>query len=175
MAHTIKETCELAEMEAECCNTVWLFTWNPSDKKVGTDHDYQTKWDNMITGYLKHFNRCMYKYCILPEISDAGRLHVHGWFVIKDKVKWVKSVKPRLQRSGRFKMSKKFEKCKKDPFYYYKKDIEDTIQIFPQRTLPIYHYNIKDVLKEIKHMVISRIKEKTQIKNVDITKFFNIE
>lgn len=147
---------------------VYFFTWNPNDKKICAD-DYNNKWMTMITKCLKYFNSCMLYYCVVPEVSDAGRLHCHGWFIIKDKIKWVKRVKPLLEQNGRFKMSK--QKVKGEGFYYYKKDIEETSGIVRRDLWPLTIYTIEDIMLEIRFDKSVSLAIDT-CKSMDITQFF---
>ena len=43
--------------------------------------------ETMVLKYLKYLRRHAGYFCVVPEISDVGRLHCHGWFVISDKIK----------------------------------------------------------------------------------------
>jgi len=136
-------------------DTVYLFTWNPSNTFWGDQNDYIGKWDNMVCKILKHLIRCMSKYCIVPEISDAGRLHCHGWFVIKDKIKWNKSVRATIERHGIFKMNRMRSL---NALHYYKKDIKITLNFLKDRSGVISHLNIKEVLKELRTTVLLEAK-----------------
>ena len=77
----------------------------------------------MVLKYLKYLRRACRIFCVVPEISDVGRLHCHGWFVISDKIKWHKQVLHKFTRNGRFKMNEM--RCTK-ALCYYVKDIEIT-------------------------------------------------
>ena len=42
--------------------------------------------ETMVLKYLKYLREEHAGYFVVPEISDVGRLHCHGWFVISDKI-----------------------------------------------------------------------------------------
>lgn len=167
---------ELAEEQLCCDDTVWLITWNPSDKfkKTCSVGEYDKQWEDMVCKVLRHLNRCCNYYCIVPEISVAGRLHCHGWFVLKDKIKWHKSVLPTIQRNGLYKidkMNQKFEKRDKT-FYYYKKDLPDTYRILSD-CYALTNLNCKTRIDYYKDQIAKRaITLKGFAPVYDITKYF---
>lgn len=160
----IEKSFHMAEDDAlSDLRPIYLFTWNPKDSFTNDDEPIR-KWDTMLIRVLKHFKRCMQYYAVMPEISDQGRLHCHGWFIIKDKIKWIKSVLPLIKRNGHFKMNKmKVPKA----LYYYKKDAEDTQGILHTSTLPFSHYTYDKILHElwIKYKIIEGY-EKPQPGNI---------
>lgn len=159
---------------------VWLFTWNPNDKKIGDDKDYCLKWYAMVMKVLKHLPRCMEYFCVQPEVSMMGRLHVHGWFTIRDPVKWNKSVKGLFVHNGRFKMNKsrKFDKATK----YYVKDIgtkNDVTNYLQDNILPFCHYNWDVILRDIGIRLYTKnvrdIKDIKESRSMDVTAFFKTQ
>jgi len=127
-------------------DTVYLFTWNPKDKFFPDGNNYVMKWDTMLCRVIKHLTRCMSKFCIIPEVSDNGRLHCHGWFVIKDKVKWNKSVRQIIARHGFMKMNRLRATA---GFDYYKKDMDTLSGYLPGRQTVITKANLRKALREI--------------------------
>lgn len=170
MAHLLRDFAEFTETDIDyTTDTVYLFTWNPKTKGVFYD-DYPRRWKEMVT-ILKNFNRCMSKYCIIPEISPACRLHCHGWFVIKDMIKWQKSVFGILQNNGMFKMNKLKHI---HGLKYYKKDIENTIQHIPNNW-PLTHSNLRLILNDLYFEVWKdKIDKKEETINYNIEKYFMI-
>lgn len=125
-------------------NDIWLFTWNPRDTgAILTNHDQ--KWRYMLEAFHK-FLRCMKQFAVVPELSDAGRLHAHGWFIIGDKVKWHKAVLPYFKALGMFKMNKMNSL---QALYYYQKDLNETFNILTDDYFPFTHVNAKDIRKRI--------------------------
>lgn len=149
-------------------DTVYLFTWNPNKKLMPDNDQYLLKWETMICKILKQFTRCMKWYCIMPEVSDMGRVHCHGWFVIGDKIKWLKSIKPTLQMHGHC----KFNKLRHvNGFNYYVKDIDVASNYFSDY-YPYCHYNNEDIIKKIRQKYL----EKSQsYRKIDITTLLNVK
>lgn len=139
-------------------DNVYLITWNPNRRLVLDGTPFKKKWEAMIVKVLNNLRRCCDKYCIVPEISDAGRLHCHGWVVITDRIKWHKSLLPQMQRNGFVKMAK-LRHVK--GFEYSIKDAEVTAKILgPQCFMPYCHYNDIDIDSVI-YQRIRNMKEDT--------------
>lgn len=138
---TVRENAEIAETEIGREDDVQYFTWNPNDKKLGYFKTHTDKWDAMYIKVLIDFRLCMSKYCIVPEVSEVGRLHCHGWYVKKDNIKYHKRVLPKLNRYGQFKPSKR-RSANGD--YYYKKTSDDIREIVPRCILPLSHLSEQD-------------------------------
>jgi len=160
MAHSTREIALDAESQLDYSyDEVYLFTWNPKDKFFPDGDNYPLKWDTMLVRVIKHLNRCMSKFCIVPEVSDQGRLHVHGWFVISDKIKWNKSVRPKIQRHGFMKMNRLKHV---NGFGYYKKDMNSLGGYLPGRITVITKWNLKEALSECLHRTWTNHKELIQ-------------
>lgn len=147
---------------------VHVFTWNPSPKVFPDDLEYKQKWEFMIRKCLKTFRRCMSYYMCIPEISDQGRLHCHGWFVIDDKIKWIKSVLPLLKRNGfiKFNKAKTIKACE-----YSMKDLEETFGIIPDANV-FCNLNSYQYLEDMKVTDLELNADKIDWKHVDITTYF---
>lgn len=108
-------------------------TWNPKGQVYAhqpngydpQDQSYDSSWLNMLNK-LKYIRRCSSKFCILPEISENGKLHCHGWFVITDNIKWIKSVQPMLYHNGMIRITK-VKEVRKDFDSYMQEDLDDTL------------------------------------------------
>lgn len=158
------EITESAELNILPSDQVYLFTWNPNDKRI-CPQDHNMKWDTMVLKYLKYLKRACRIFCVVPEISDMGRLHCHGWFVINDKIKWHKQVLHKFTRNGRFKMD--IMRCTK-ALCYYVKDLEVTQGVL-NYPVPYTH----DTHSEwITHLQLKYL-NKSKIKNIDINQYFD--
>lgn len=171
MAKTVLECMREQIIEAENkldrYDLVYFFTWNPNDKFSGY-LDYNTKWLKMYDT-LRHLRRCCKKFAIVPEISDAGRLHCHGWLVLEDMVNWKKNMIPKLWKGGFFKISKQIHK--KKGFSYYTKELLDTIQVLDVPYYPITYDTIPIINKCLK--LDDEQKKLPMYRSQDITTFFN--
>lgn len=135
--------------DIDVMDEVILITWSPKPRFYNysphIDNDYAMQWRTMINVLVN--TRCLRLFCFMPEISDEGRLHMHGWFVINDKVKYHKSFLPSLKRNGFIKKNKANSHGWKT-FEYHTKDIASTCKYLPGwEELPITHHN-RDVFNE---------------------------
>lgn len=145
-------------------NKVYLFTWNPRPnfyeyRKIG-GNNYAKQWVLMIS-VLKDLSRCSNCFCIVPEISDEGKIHCHGWFSLDDKLKWSKSVLGNIQRNGFMKINKLNTSIEKIDYYY--KEIDDTKDVLSQNFYVLTHFTMKEVLKDIRMRMLQK-KVKKELK-----------
>lgn len=146
--------------EADCCDLcmasdVLLITWNPKPRFYNYDHlgenDYNLQWETMLKVLLK-ITRCSSLYCIIPEVSDQGKLHCHGWFNITDKRKYYKSFLPSLKRNGLVKINR-CRTLKDEVFKYYRKDVDTTFQLLTDFNYPVLSH---DTVYSVKHDIAQR-------------------
>lgn len=95
----------------------YFFTYSPIGNTKCAEFTY---YDHLVF-YFKHWHQCMSQFEINPEFNANGNLHYHGYFVLKDKVRWYRSVLPKLKYNGLVKidrvkhdLSKSMEYCRKD-------------------------------------------------------------
>lgn len=158
--HTMGPKCWISQIikdsEAEIANTdeIMLFTWNPNPKRMKTlylddteDVDYASMWIDMIK-VLRALHRCSNLYVIIPEVSDNGKLHCHGWFRMSDKTKWLKSVCGTIARKGFIKVERmKSLKALKE---YYKKSLKVTATLLPKNITVFSSMNTYEVFNYIR-------------------------
>lgn len=125
---------------AECDDVIFI-TWNPSDRfrrgslkyysggNVSVSYDQQ--WALMLQK-LCMADRCCRNYGFVAECAPTtGRLHVHGFVVLKDKIKFTKSFFPTLRKCGNTKLTR----AKTRAFVeYHVEDLESTINYFDELT-----------------------------------------
>lgn len=132
-------------------DTVYLITWNPKPRFYNYDlhgnNDYEAQWRTMLDKLLT-VNRCSSKYAFVAEISDQGKLHMHGSMVIRDKVKYHKSFLPTLRNNGFVKISKATSHSWKT-FKYHVKDLFATADYIKDNPIVITSDNRDDVLREL--------------------------
>ena len=170
---TPMEIVEIACEQLHYDNKVYMFTWNPKPtfyeyRKLG-NNDYISQWVLMIS-VLKEFSRCSDMYCFIPEISDEGKLHVHGWFMLSDKLKWLKSVRPLLRKNGFMKINRLHTKIEKIDYYY--KEIDETKDILNQYFYVLTHFTIGEILREVRQKFLYKRVKKTQRKNWMVDRLF---
>lgn len=146
--------------ETDCCDLclardVFLITWNPKPRFYNYDHlgenDYNLQWETMLKVLMK-VSRCSSIFCIIPEVSDQGKLHCHGWFNRTDKRKYYKSFLPSLKRNGLVKINK-CRTLSEDVFKYYKKDVDNTFDLLTDFNYPILSH---DTVHSLKHDIAQR-------------------
>lgn len=156
MALSLRDFAQECESDIDySTDYVLLFTWNPDNRRVGGDDDWLVKWEQMVCQYLQHIHRSCKKFCIIPEVSPAGRLHCHGWLVINDKIKWAKSIQPSLFKNGNFKSNKL--RCAKG-FKYYKKHIPETVGLLEHpEEMVLSHRNWKQLVQSIRKKYVDQV------------------
>lgn len=170
---TVIESLELAEMDVKdncSIDSLTFITWNPNDKVISPISN-DLKWMDMCCTYLKHFTRCCKYFCFQPEFSISGRLHIHGWIVIHDKIKWIKAILPMLMRAGRVKIDKARSW---NGFDYYKKEVDLTDNIL-KFAHPFSHLTSDEYLYKLYKHVMNTKTPKKVINHIDITRFFPMQ
>lgn len=82
----------------------YLFTFSP--KSLFDYNKLYMKVYSDVSQYFKSFWYCMDEFEINPELNANGGLHYHGYFIIKDRVKYFKSCLPTLKRNGMVRVEK---------------------------------------------------------------------
>lgn len=95
----------------------YLFTFSP----IGTTKNYNFAYYDHLGDYFRHWHQCMESFEINPELNASGNLHYHGFFILKNKYKWFKSILPKMKYHGMVKINKvhcdlqkAMEYCRKD-------------------------------------------------------------
>jgi len=139
------DICHLAERELDPDEDVYLFTWSPNPKRM----DFRPYKNYMQHIWLTFYgiNQAWDKFCICPELNpESGAVHYHGWYTMKDYVKWFKVFKPRLNTLGFTKINLlKHKESKDEALAYYKKNFADTKEIMYPLPIPYSHINYKNV------------------------------
>lgn len=164
-------------------DSIYLLTWNPQPRFYNYDHngnnDYIMQWYTMLRTLLKSI-RCLSKYAFTAEISDQGKLHIHGFLVVSDKVKYHKSFLPSLRKNGFIKLVK-LKKLQRKSVKYHVKDLRETSLYFAQEPeLPIVltHDNQKEINKMYHKYVLfvkNPIEPKQKIQKRNVMCFLEFE
>lgn len=140
-----------AWQDIEEYDKVLLITWNPRPRFYNYDlhgeNDYNMQWRTMLDK-LQWANRCLSRYAFVAEISDDGKLHMHGFMVVSDRIKYNKSFLPSLRVNGFIKVSKANSKMWKT-FKYHVKDLSATSAYITDSLYVLTHENREDVHKDL--------------------------
>lgn len=156
-----------------------FLTWNPKPRYIDhqkfTPNNYNLQWYTMLLTLISVMQRACSMYCFIPEIGENGKLHCHGWFLVKDMVKFHKSFLPTLRRKGFVKIDK-ISKLSNKSFDYYKKDLVETKRFLEDfEIIAVSHDNV-DRIKlrlqqlQLKHLntMLNQTKEECRLIRLDI-------
>lgn len=155
MTTTKRVTAQVVEVDG----SPYLFTFSPIGNTKNAEFTY---YDHLST-YFVNWHKCMSEFEINPEFNSNGNLHYHGYFVIKDKVKWFKNVLPKMKYNGLVKISK--VRCSlAEGVVYCRKDRIMMSKIIKRYPVPYTHKDshifqvpdiesktIEDYLRQIDH------------------------
>lgn len=132
------------EAEADIYDTdeVILLTWSPDPAKMPTTKPHE-QYKILLDFILIKAHKVFSTFAFSPELTVNGNVHIHGWCVLKDKVKYFKWFLPKLKGFGNVKIDKM--KSINALGYYYKKEIEYMNEIMDEYNLPIplTHINLE--------------------------------
>lgn len=100
-------------------------TWSPDPNRYPfTDprREYKFCLDYILLCSYKFFR----KFVFFPEINAAGHVHIHGYFILKDKIKYFREFLPRLRLIG-FVLTK--TKVDTGWFEYCCKEVAQTVSV----------------------------------------------
>lgn len=125
---------EIAEADIFDTDEVCLFTWNPDPNRYPTTKPHE-QYKILIDLLLINSSKVFSRFAFTPELTLNGNIHIHGWFVIKDKYKYFKWFLPKCKSFGFVKIDKM--KSKNALEEYYKKDINHMNELMNEYDLPI--------------------------------------
>lgn len=82
-----------------------LFTFSPDPKKVLQNLpdkivDPRQEYRMLINKYFNSWKKCMLEFEVNPEFSLSGRIHFHGYYVVKDEYAWRRRIQPTMAYNG---------------------------------------------------------------------------
>lgn len=120
--------------DSKVMTETYLFTFSPKGNTKNAEFTY---YDDLAT-YFVNWHKCMREFEINPEFNQNGNLHYHGYFVLKDKVKWFKNVLPKMKYNGMVKINK-VEHNLGSALIYCRKDRDMMNQIIKHYPVPYTH------------------------------------
>lgn len=146
------------------------FTWTPDPQKYVSSEprkQYKTLLDYILLSAYKYFRLFVF----VPEMNANGNVHIHGFYVVKDKIAYLKQFLPKCKQLG-------FTLCKTKVdikwFEYCKKDIEVTIGVIgDDLPIPLTQNNVHAYKQIWKRPKIQRVPHKYNMKK--ITEYFSMK
>jgi len=159
--------------------TVMLITWNPKPRfynydKYG-DNDFDVQWVTMLDVLLRA-NRCCSNYAFVAEISELGKLHMHGFLVVSDKIKYLRSFLPTLRKNGFISVSKASSHGWKT-FKYHVKDIPNTCELIKKFPIVLTKKNYLQMNRDVTllKVFVPPDNEKAKIKKKNVMEMIEFE
>jgi len=168
---------EALELDEINYSNLIAFTWAPDPNKYAVIKP-KDQWRALLTHVLFRSHKYFSKFFFTPELTQDGNVHVHGWYIVRDKIAYFRNFLPRCRQFG-------FVKLKQRPQYqinqtwarYCEKDRLMMIDLLHLKYgyCHISYDNYEDMEKVImkvkKTMKCRRLKPKYEIR--DVTKYFN--
>lgn len=130
-------------------NKVYLITWNPRPRFYNYDegghNDFDLQWWTMCDTLFKSI-RCLAHFAFVPEVSEQGKLHMHGFFTIRDKRKYNRSFLPTLRKNGFIKIAK-VKVIKWKTFKYHVKDLKSKATQELMKAYVLTHHTVDPLRK----------------------------
>lgn len=108
---------QIAQDPIDMTNVI-AFTWTPDPLRYPSPHP-RAQWKMLVRYILLASPRFFRSYMFVPEINQAGNIHVHGWYILKDKIAYFKTFLPKCRALGYVKLKYKvdvkwFQYCEKE-------------------------------------------------------------
>lgn len=137
---------EMAESDIFSSDKVYLLTFSMNPKKYYS-RDPRKQYIQLLQNIIYPMvSSCFSTYVITPELSENNNIHIHGWFVLKDSIKWHRKWYPTLKylAPNGVKINVRHSQ---NAMYYYKKDINYMNYIInhdedDELPIPLTHINI---------------------------------
>jgi len=172
--------CKVAEKEIKPGDEVILFTYSPNPNRKYWSRDQMKNYKIHIRNYFSQFPKCFKRFAMCPELNLQGNIHYHGWYVVKDHVKWLKHLLPSMKFGGFFKANKLVDKDK--GLKYYTKDLckklfeDDYASITNVNAYmfkkPVTKLRAKHVMKEMTDLDYEEVKERDKKQAEENMKLF---
>lgn len=121
---------------------VYFITWSPDPARYpsSTPSDqYKVLLDLVLLKSDKLFN----SFAFTPELTENGNIHIHGFFTIRDKVKYYKWFLPKIKSFGNTKIERMRKAYWRKALDYLMKDCEIMNQIMDNKLpIPLTHINM---------------------------------
>lgn len=132
--------CEEAQDELDDIDmtNVLAFTWTPNPIKYPSSQprqQYKCLLKHILLAASKYFRLFVF----VPELNTNGNVHIHGWYIIKDRIAYFKHFLPRCKQLGYVLVKKGINT---EWFDYVNKDVDDTVDVIgADLPVPLTHLN----------------------------------
>lgn len=126
----------LSYCESEIISTAKLimFTWTPKP----LDGDQESLYDLHLIQLFNKWRYCMSTFAVCPELNLNGCIHYHGWYQMKDELKWYKQILPTMKGLGFFKPTEVKYRDSTWNEYYHKKVDDGFTPCFFEKTPAVF-------------------------------------
>lgn len=76
----------------------FALTWVPDPKRYKTKDPYK-QYQTCLT-YLRMASKVFEEYSFIPELTLDGNVHIHGYYLVKDMIKFFRKFLPMLKSCG---------------------------------------------------------------------------
>ena len=124
--------------EGNIANAI-AFTWCPNPVKYHSI-DNKKQYIQLLKHILRHSHTFFSAFCFVPELTKEGNIHIHGWYVLKDKIAYYKRFLFKCRQLGFIKIKSNVDK---GWFQYLRKDNETMIGVLGEK-IPIPYTHLTD-------------------------------
>lgn len=117
------------------------FTWVPNPNKYNSVIP-KCQYKALLGHVLLASDRIFKYFKFFPELTKEGNIHIHGYYTIKDLVKYYKYFLPKCKQFGFVKI--KCRDINQKWFDYCAKDSNMMKELFPELPVPLTSDNCKD-------------------------------
>lgn len=118
-----------SEEYSECTN-LSAFTLNPDPSRYNSD-DPVVQYEQLLQDiFLKEKHMCatFSVYAFVPEMTENGNVHIHGYYIVKDRVKYYRWFLPKCKSWGYIKV--KTTNVNKKWLTYCQKEVMEHYPLF---------------------------------------------
>jgi len=134
----------IEEAYADVYNTdiVYFFTWSPNPARYPSSTP-SDQYKVLLDLVLLKTDKLFHQFAFTPELTEAGNIHIHGFYVIKDKVKYYKWFLPKIKSFGNTRIERMRRQYWRNAIDYLVKDCTMMNEIFENKLpVPLTHLNI---------------------------------
>lgn len=141
-SYTIYDTIALDDLEEG--DKLHAYTLNPNPSRYNSKI-VEKQYAQIFYALLHVAPKVFSKFCFTPELTELGNVHIHGWYVIKDRVKYHKFWLPKSKSMGFVRI--KYKDITEEWFEYIEKDMDFMNEMIEDLPVPYTHKDKTPYLK----------------------------